>query len=175
MRMRSITIAMMLLAGATSLHAQRRNPSLELQDTTGRDVRPAFRPLRIAKWTTFFASAGTAGYGFAQNRVADRDYEQLERLCVGSPALCEKVGGGDVYADAAMEQRYQEIVDRDDRARLALLAGQLGILASVALFILDLPKSSTPEDIPYDPKPLRFGLGSDGSVHMKLQLRTGSF
>ena len=169
-------LAMLLVVTtASSLDAQRRNPNLALQDTTRRDVRPAFRPLRVAKWTTFLASTGTAGYGFAQNRVADRDYEELERLCEGSPALCEKMTGGDAYADVAMERRYQEIVKRDDRARLALLAGQLGILASVALFILDLPKNSTPEDIPYDPKPLRFGLGSDGSVHMKLQLRSGSF
>ena len=168
-------IVVLMLTSASTAEAQRRNANFEVQDTAGRDLRPALRPLRIAKWATFLTSAGAAGYGFAQNRVADREYEDLERICEGNPALCEKVDDSDVYADAAMERRYQQIVERDDRARLALLAGQLGILASVALFIIDLPKSSTPEDIPYEPKPLRFGLGRDGSAQLQLDLRNIRF
>ena len=72
-----------------------------------------------------------------------------------------------------MEQRYQRIVDRDDRARLALLGGQIGLAASVIMFIIDLPDRVTPEDIPYDPKPLRVGLRSDGSTEMAFRLRLG--
>lgn len=150
----------------SSLEAQRRVERFD-QDTTRKDVRFAWR--RIAKWTTLLASAGAAGYGFTENRAADREYEELERICEGNPALCEKQPASEAYADAALEARYQRIVDRDDRARLALLAGQVGIAASVVLFILDLPDQSTPEDIPYDPKPLRVGLRRDGSATLEFR------
>jgi hypothetical protein len=174
MRARFLTTLLLVSATASSLQAQRRVATFE-QDTTGRDVRFAWRPLRIAKWTTVLVSAGAAGYGFSENRAADREYEELERICEGNPSLCEKNAGSDEYADAALEERYQRIVDRDDRARLALLAGQLGIAASVVLFILDLPDQSTPEDIPYDPKPLRFGLSRDGGVAIAFRWRGPNF
>jgi hypothetical protein len=129
----------------------------------------------VAKWSTLLVSTGAAAYGFNQNRVADREYEELEQICFGNPALCEREPGTDRYVDAAMESRYQEIVDRDDRARLALLAGQLGLIASIAMFIFDLPDKSTPEDIPYDPKPLRFELGRNGLAELQFHSRVLRF
>ena len=169
--MKRALFVLLLFGAASSLHAQQRNVSLQMQDTTGRDARPALRPLRIAKWTTLLASAGAAAYGFSQNRVADDEYAELEQLCEGNPGLCQKAADGSAYADAGMERRYQEIVDRDRNARVALLGGQIGILASVALFILDLPKNTTPDDIPYEPRRFRVGLGRDGGA--VLQLRVG--
>jgi hypothetical protein len=164
-------VIILTLLSATSLPAQQRDVRFESQDTTRRDIRSPWRPLRVAKWSTLLASTGAAAYGFNQNRVADREYEELEEICFGNPALCEKATGTDRYVDAAMEARYQEIVDRDDRARLALLAGQLGLIASLAMFIFDLPDKSTPEDIPYDPKPLRFELGRNGLAELQFHTR----
>lgn len=153
-------------SGLQAQHIQERFA----QDTT-RDIRSAWRPMRLAKWTTLLVSGGAAAYGFAQNRTADREYEQLERECAASPLVCRKLPDSDVYEDAALEQRYQQIVDRDAHARTALLAGQIGLVASVVMFIIDLPNRVSPEDIPYDPKPFRLGLRSDGSTELKVQLR----
>ncbi len=163
-------ILLLCFAPLATLQAQEVTDRFPAQDTGRVDARATFRPMRIAKWSTLLVSSGAAAYGFTQNRVADRDYEQLERECEADPIACLKVVGSEQYADALMEQRYQRIVERDDRARLALLGGQLGIAASVIMFIVDLPDRATPEDIPYDPKPLRFGLRSDGGTELSLRL-----
>lgn len=153
--------------------AQEGNDRFPAQDSGRVDIRYPLRPLRIAKWTTLLASSGAAAYGFSQNRIADRDYETLEKECEANPPACAKLTGSDVYADPALEQRYQGIVERDDRARLALLGGQLGILASVVMFIIDLPNRESPEDIPYDPKSFRVGLRRDGGTELGFRLRLG--
>lgn len=159
------------LVPAPALHAQRVDNSLRMQDTT-REIRSSWRPMRIVKWTALLASAGAAGYGFAQNRVADEDYEQLEMECEESPVSCAKLSTSDNYADPALEQRYQRILKRDENARTALLAGQIGIAASVILFIIDLPSRESPEDIPYEPKPVRFGLSRDGRAQLEMRLHS---
>ena len=155
--------------------AQEINDRFPAQDSGRVDVRYPWRPLRIAKWSMLLIASGAAAYGFSQNRIADREYEELERECEADPPSCLQVPGSDTYADPALEQRYQDILERDDRARLALLGGQLGILASVVMFIIDLPDRETPEDIPYDPKPIRFGLRRDGGAELGVRLRFGGF
>lgn len=155
----------------SELNAQ-RVPQTFVQDTGDVDVRSPWRPLRIAKWSTLLLSGGAAAYGFVQNRRADRDYEALERECAEAPTGCLVLDNG-AYADPALEQRYQRIVDRDRDARTALLAGQLGIAASVVMFIIDLPDREDPEDIPYEPRPIRFGLGRDGRTELSARVHVG--
>lgn len=139
----------------TPLSAQRANLRFAAgQDSTA--PRPTWPVARIAKWSTLLASTGAVAYGFTQNRTADREYQEIEQLCHDTPETCTVTGDGH-YTDAGLEARYQSVVRRDDRAQMALLAGQVGIAASVLLFILDLPENTTPEDIPYDPRPIRFG------------------
>jgi hypothetical protein len=156
-----------------NLQAQQVDDRFPAQDSGRADVRYALRPLRIAKWTTLLVSGGAAAYGFTQNRSADREYEELERECEAQPLACLKGPDNETYANGDLEARYQRILERDDRARLALLGGQIGIAASVILFIIDLPDRTTPEDIPYDPKPYRVGLRRDGSTELALSLRLG--
>jgi hypothetical protein len=167
-----ILFLLLCSAPAQALQAQQIEPRFT-QDTTRQDVRSPWRPLRIAKWTTVVAAGAAAAYGFTQNRTADREYEELELECEANPANCQKVPGGESYMNIALEQRYQRIVDRDANARTALLAGQIGIAASVIMFIVDLPDRTSPEDIPYEPKPIRFGLGRDGRTELELRLRLG--
>jgi hypothetical protein len=170
---RKLVILLLCLAPLSELRAQQVDDRFPAQDSGRADVRYAFRPLRIAKWTTLLVSGGAAAYGFTENRTADRDYEQLERECEAQPLSCLKGPDGEAYANAEMEQRYQRIVERDDRARLALLGGQIGLAASVIMFIIDLPDRVTPEDIPYDPRPLRVGLRRDGSTELAFSLGLG--
>lgn len=164
--MRLIMIVFGLLVWPAAAFAQLTEQRFATQDTVRGESRASWRALRVSKWATLLASAGAAGYGFTQNRAADREYEELERDCADAPLACVRSPDSDSYADAALESRYQRIVERDDRARVALLAGQVGVIASVVLFILDLPENTTPDDIPYDPKPLGFRLGSNGSMQL---------
>ncbi|MGQ0562618.1 MAG: hypothetical protein ACT443_12180 [Gemmatimonadota bacterium] len=147
--------------------AQRAPVRFESAQDTVREVR-GWSVTRVAKWSTLVASAGAATYGFTQNRAADREYEQIERLCEATPNACMR-GPDDAYADAALEARYQNVLRRDDRAQLALLAGQIGLILSVLLFIVDLPEGTTPDDIPYDPRPLRLGVRAD-QLELGIQL-----
>lgn len=141
----------------------------EPQDTV-REIRTGWTAKRAAKWGTLLASTGAVVYGFAENRNADRAYEDIERLCANSPAQCATAAGTDRYLDAELEARYQNVLKRDDRAKVALIAGQVGLAASVLLFILDLPASTTPDDIPYEPRPLQLGIRAD-QLHFWLRLR----
>jgi hypothetical protein len=171
MKPRNAILLLLLIAAVPApARAQRVDNSLRMQDTT-RVLRANWRPMRIVKWTALLASGGAAAYGFAQNRVADRDYHQLELECEEAPASCIKLAGSESYANPALEQRYQRILERDENARTALLAGQIGIAASVIMFIIDLPDRESPEDIPYEPRPLRVGLGRGGAAQLEVRLR----
>lgn len=169
---RALFVALLLITPLAA-QAQEIEDRFPAADSGRVDVRYAWRPLRIAKWSTLLVSGGAAAYGFSQNRIADDEYEQLERECAASPAACLKTSENGAYADPELEQRYQRILERDDRARLALLGGQLGILASVVMFIIDLPDREAAEDIRYDPKPIRFGLSRDGATEIGFHLRVG--
>lgn len=151
-----VALTFFLVSTTPALAQQAQSRFAANQDTAAN--RPSWSVLRVAKWTSLLTSTGAAVYGFAQNRVADREYEDIERLCQDDPAACATQPGGG-YLDAALEARYQSVVRRDDRARVALLAGQIGLAASVLMFILDLPESTTPDDIPYDPRPIRLNVG----------------
>jgi hypothetical protein len=151
--------ALVFMAIVPSAQAQRASETFSARDTVV--AQSTWRPLRIAKWGVFLASSGAAVYGFLENREADREYEAIERVCDADPAACATQPDGETYVDAALEARYRAVLERDDRAQLALIAGQVGLAASVLLFILDLSEGATPDDIPYDPRPLRLGVRPD--------------
>ena len=167
--------ALVLLGTPAMLLGQQRDMRFALPEPAHASAQIDLRPMRIAKWATLVAAAGAAGYGFAENRRADREYADIERECEAAPALCSMDAATGSYTNVELEQRYQRVTDRDDRAKRALLAGQLGIAASVIMFIVDLPGTSTPDDIPYEPRPLRVGLGGDGRARVGVHLKTASF
>ena len=131
-----------------------------IQDTV-RTVRGGWSPIRVVKWSTALTSAGVVAYGFVQNRDADRAYEEIEIMCEANEVACLTKPNSDEYADPVLEARYNAVLRRDERAQLALLAGQIGLAASVLLFILDLPEGTSTNDIPYDPSPLRLGMRAE--------------
>jgi len=155
------TALLFTVAFASPLLAQRAQPTFEAGDSVQQRAHHAWRPLRIAKWSTLGAATAAVVYGFTQNRQADREYAGIEELCIQSPEQCAR-NADNSYADAALEQRYQNVVTRDQHARLGLLLGQAGLVASVALFLLDLHNSAAPEDIPYEPKPFTVGAARHG-------------
>lgn len=126
-----------------------------------RVARDGWDAIRVVKWSAALASAGVVAYGFVQNREADREYVEIERLCQTDENVCATKPGSDEYADPALEARYNDVLQRDERAQVALIAGQIGLAASVLLFILDLPEGSITNDIPYDPRRLRLGFDNE--------------
>ena len=66
------------------------------------------------------------------------------------------------YADPELEALYQSVVRLDRRARLALIASQVGVGASVLLFVLDLRDGGGPRNIPFQPRSFRVAPRPDG-------------
>ncbi|HSJ14738.1 MAG TPA: hypothetical protein VK939_09985 [Longimicrobiales bacterium] len=155
-----LAAACLLSFGHTTLYAQ-----LEPVERP-----PAWSVLRVAKWSTLLLSAGAAIYGFTENERADNLYEELEQLCQAAPAECRARTPDGAYQAPELETRYQRVLDRDRTARTALLASQVGIAASVVLFILDLRNARPPDDIIYEPRPLQVGPARDGGMEVRLQL-----
>jgi hypothetical protein len=160
-----------LLGAPAVLWAQERSEPLPAFALTTRPRVPvlngSWRPLRVAKWTTLVAGTASAGYGFSANRDADERYVEIERICQVTPARCTG-GATGPYADPVLEAMYQDVRALDKRSRMALIAGQVSLISSVVLFILDLRTGSAPPNVPYDPDRLRIvhGPGTIG-VHVR--------
>lgn len=161
MRPRALLVAVLLLAWAAG-PAQAQQP-----------VPPAWRPLRIAKWSAVTASAAAALFGFSNNRRADELFGQIEQVCVDHPDRCARLTGG-AYADAALEQDYQRVRALDRRTSTALVASQVGIAASVVLFILDLRNQRPPDNVPYQPRRLRIAPGVAEPLEIRITLPLGT-
>lgn len=159
-----------MITFASPALAQQAPIRLEMQEPV-QVVRGGWDAIRVVKWSAAITSAGVVAYGFVQNREADREYEEIERLCQEDAAACATLPDASEYADPALEARYNAVVERDERAQLALLLGQVGLAASVLLFILDLPEGSGTNDIPYDPRALRLGFVAD-RLHAGLRIPT---
>lgn len=126
-------------------------------------VRARAAPIiRAGKWTSAGVAVAAAAGGILWNRQADRRYEDLELLCTNSPARCSGRASNGAFLDAQLEAEYQEILKLDDRARLALITGEVAIAATIVLFILDLPRDNAIADKPYSPPKLRVWPGRSG-------------
>ncbi len=167
----SVLAAALTCVGANTLRAQVADTAVVVSSpaasVTG--ARRSGPVIRVTKWTTLALSVGAAAYGFSENRTADRDYQALEERCKADPFNCIR-RTGDAYADAEMERIYQNVRTSDRHARTALLASQIGIAASVALFIIDLRDNRPPDNIPYEPRALQLVPGRDGAVQLRFTL-----
>lgn len=130
----------------------------------------AWHPLRVAKWTTLGAALAAATYGFATSRDADDRHRRLDRLCAADPRRCAERMPDGSYADAEARGIDQDVQALDNRARLALVAGQVGVAASVVLFIFDLRRRDVPPNVPYVPARVRIGVGRDSGVELRVRL-----
>jgi hypothetical protein len=154
-----------LVTQPASASAQQLERSFS-QDTSTLQVRHPV--VRIGKWLTLGGAAGAAAYGVQMNAESDRRYADLERLCQDTPERCVRTSTGE-FAEIELEREYQEILRLDDRAKLALVVGQVSILASVVLFVLDLPRGASGEDIPYTPP--RLHIGTDAQARLQISYR----
>ena len=123
--------------------------------------------LSIAKWGTLLVSSAVGAYGFAANDDAEDRYAALEQLCAQDTVRCADRLPNSAFADASMEAHYQDVVRLDRRARVALIASQVGIATSVVLFILDLREGEAPPNIPYEPE---LSVRSDGTYEVRVRV-----
>ena len=112
--------------------------------------------IRVAKWALLGVAAGFGTYALTHSDRADRAYGDLRALCSEEPNACEIDGGR--YMGARAESLYRGSVREDRRAQVGILGGQLALLGSVALFVVDLRNGRGPENIPFPGAGLRRGV-----------------
>jgi hypothetical protein len=105
--------------------------------------------VRYGKWVALGMAAGFTYLGAATHRRADRDYDALLDYCRGG-GLCP-VGADGRYTDPAAEALYARVRNADRSARAWLVGGQVALLASATLFIVELKHGSEPRNIPFAP------------------------
>ncbi len=93
--------------------------------------------VHYGKWVTAATAVGLTILAAREHDRAQDDWNQLLDLCRSNNAACQLRSDGQ-YADYNAELLFQRTTYYDRRARSRLIGGQLALLASAALFILDL-------------------------------------
>ena len=138
---------------AASAQGAAAAPPARSATVTGPWTRPSAQAgrgwtrLRVAKWTLLGVASGFGVYALTHSSRADRDYGDLRTLCNEDPAGCTLDGGR--YLEPRAESLYRGSLREDRRAQVGILGGQLTLLGSVALFVLDLRNVRGPGNIPY--------------------------
>jgi len=128
---------------ATGLHGQ--NPTLQAPSPHG--WLHAIE--HYGKWATAGAAIGFTVLAAREHQTANDNWSQLLALCARDNAACAQSPDGR-YVESSAELLYQHTLEYDRRARRRLIAGQVALLASATLFILDLSnRHGGPPNIPF--------------------------
>ena len=163
--MRAITLCALLCLASTA-------PAL------GQDVKPEPRPrwswtrpvVHYGKWLTAAAAAGMTYLAAREhNRSAD-SWNNLLTICRLDNADCT-IGLDGRYVNPIAEANYQQSLYYDGRARKRLVAGQVALVVTAAMFIADLRGGRNgPPNIPFDPNKLLVEPTSNGGARLGLRL-----
>lgn len=131
------------------------------------------------KWATLASAAGFAVLAAVRHDQGGERWDALEARCRSDPALCQTfaVPQGDSppggYMDPETERLYQSAVAADRSARRWMFSGQGALLATVALFVVDLKHraSDGPDNIPFrGARSLRVTPGPFGTANVGLEV-----
>jgi hypothetical protein len=127
------------------------------------------RPVvHYGKWMTAATAVGFTLLAAHEHDRANQSWLSLLDLCRNDNASCQVRGDGR-YVSYQAELLYQETLYYDRRARHRLLAGQGALLASAALFLLDLRhEGGAPPNIPFGGAQLSVMPAGDGA---RLEMR----
>ncbi|HTO72899.1 MAG TPA: hypothetical protein VMJ30_03725 [Gemmatimonadales bacterium] len=126
-------------------------------------IPPANPLVHWGKWGAAGLSLTLHLLAVSANTKANDAYHTLQTACTLDNSLCE-VGEDGTYTHPASEALYQESLHQDRRARAFLVSGEVALLGTVALFVIDLTrKKGPPPDIPFNPEVTQ---GPDGSTRL---------
>ncbi len=167
--MRRFALTAILLGG--SLPALRGQAICRQSSAVCTDSRPltaggqraSFEQLLVhnGKW---LAAAGVAAFTIAaasEHRLSRREWSSLLIICRSAQDACT-VGADGRYVRADAEARFQRSREYDRRANRWLVGAQLTLIATTALFIIDLHPGRGPENIPYPANRIEIGPVGDG-------------
>ncbi len=124
--------------------------------------------IEITKWSAGALALAAGAWAFGIQHDAEDAMDELDAFCTTSPASCVLSDNGE-YQDPAVESRYQDIRGDYRNSRWLLLGAHVLAATSVVLFIVDLPRNPTPDNIPYDPAELRVGARPHGGFEASIR------
>lgn len=147
--MRWILVAAGLSVGAVPpLASQGDSVTQRLADQRASFGRAA---VHYGKWLTAGATLAFTLLAAHEHRYSARDWDALLDICRSAEDACD-LGGDGRYIRSDAELLYQSSRRYDRRANVRILGAQASLLATAALFILDLhPGRDEPENIPFAP------------------------
>lgn len=113
------------------------------------------------KWLTAAGVAVFTVVAATEHRLSRRDWNSLLTICRSAQDACE-VGADGRYLRADAEALYQRSRAYDRRANRWLVGAQLSLIATTALFIMDLHPGDGPENIPFPANQIEVGRVGDG-------------
>ena len=126
--------------------------------------------VHYGKWLTAGATIAFTAFAAREHRSSRRDWDALLTICRSSQSACE-VGTDGRYLRSDAELLYERSRMFDGRANKRLLGAQASLLATVALFVLDLhPGREGPDNIPFSPLRVTLEPTGDGA-QVGVQLR----
>ena|SRR5687767_7948087 len=111
------------------------------------------------KWLTAAGVAAFTVVAATEHRLSRRDWDRLLTICRSAQDACRK-GSDGRYVRSDAEALYQRSRAYDRRANRWLVGAQVSLIATTALFIIDLHPGEGPENIPF---PAEIRVGSVGS------------
>lgn len=105
--------------------------------------------VRIGKWATLGLAVGFTAMGGVTHDRADRNYRTLLDYC-RFHGPCPLLADGR-YGNAGAEEIYLRVRGDDRAARAWLAGGQVALVGSAVLFIMELKRKREPANIPFSP------------------------
>jgi len=115
------------------------------------------------KWLTAGATVAFVVLAQREHGSSQRDWERLLTICRSADDACTQ-GPDGRYLRADAEQFYQRSRVFDRRANRRILGAQISLLATAALFIMDLRRQDGPENIPFSPLRVSLSPMADGAA-----------
>ncbi len=106
--------------------------------------------VHTGKWFTAASAAALIVLAQQQHTNSRREWNALLDVCRSAQDACA-LGTDGRYIRSDAEQLYQRSRAFDRRANRWLLGAQASLLATTALFIIDLHPGDGPENIPFAP------------------------
>ena len=165
MTRRSITVLGVLACGAVpALRSQAicRQPSAVCADSRrlmADGQRASFQQALVhnGKWFTAASVAALIFFAEREHGRSRREWNALLDICRAAQDACA-LGSDGRYVRSDAEALYQRSRAFDRRANRWLLGAQAGLLATTALFIIDLHPGQGPENIPFPANQLQVGV-----------------
>ena len=165
MTRRATVLLGILAAGAASTVAAQRNVVRRYDATTHAGVQRTAYGVQpgswrrdiphYGKWLTAAGSAVLTVFAATEHRRSRREWSSLLAICRSAQDACT-LGADGRYLRTDAESYYQRSRAHDKRANRWLLGAQASLLATTALFIIDLNPGAGPDNIPF--APMRVGM-----------------